>query len=684
MNLGVAYQQQGNLNDAIACYRTALHLKPDLPEGHSNLGYALLLINDYEAASVALAQALSLKPDFLDALKNLAELKFAIGDDTEAVEIYRRCVELSPETLRFRFALGRALQRSERLQEALAAYENCLLIERERSDILVALCSVLVQLGRADEAIIRLLPCIASEPNNTDALLLHAIAIHAIGSVDQAIEILEQALRVNPDELDCLNYLGIYLLESGRVDDAIVHFEKALLISPKLPAVLGNLGNAYRYQGRYDAGLQLLKEAIASDRDSRELYHSLLFHYSIGSEVFAEAGLEAARSYWQVVRGMELPSQQPISQGCSQPKRSMGQGKIRIGILSAELGSHVVSMFISPLLEHYDNSRFELEVISTCRIYDDRSQALASKVNHSYSLQGLNMQEARQKLQQNKYDIILETSGFTKSSGIELLAERCAPVQAHYIGYHATTGLNTMDYFIGDHETVPEEFSPQFSECLWRLPRPWLACSPMSAYPMATSDSTKLIPVLGSFNQLSKIREETLSYWAAAMQQLPTSVLIVKDKATSSAFTVERIKATLANYSIEPERIFFLNLSPTWESHLLHYNLIDVALDATPWSSATTAFDALAMGVPLVAIRGACTSARMSASLVKGLGRNEWIASSPDAYAAVVKRLCSDLPALRSTRAQRQRDALESVLFDGEDMVAALQEAFVSMLSRLN
>jgi predicted O-linked N-acetylglucosamine transferase (SPINDLY family) len=104
-----------------------------------------------------------------------------------------------------------------------------------------------------------------------------------------------------------------------------------------------------------------------------------------------------------------------------------------------------------------------------------------------------------------------------------------------------------------------------------------------------------------------------------------------------------------------------------------------VALDTTPWSSATTGFDALMMGVPLVAIRGGCTAARMSASIVQGLGRPEWIAETPEQFAAIVAELCADLPALRASKQELRRGVQASPLFDGVDLTRHLEQAFLVM-----
>ena len=273
----------------------------------------------------------------------------------------------------------------------------------------------------------------------------------------------------------------------------------------------------------------------------------------------------------------------------------------------------------------------------------------------------------------------VETSGFTANSGIELLAERCAPVQCHYIGYHATTGLDTIDWFIGDAETVPEAFAPQFVERLWRLPRPWLARAADASLPAAAAAADGSGVMFGSFNQLAKVREETLAFWAAALRAVPESRLVVKDRATVDEASCERIRAALGRQGVAPERLLFWHHLGSWQEHMALYNQLDVALDTTPWSSATTGFDAVAMGVPLVAIRGGCTAARMSSAIVRGLGRPEWSAETPAAYGAVVAELCADLPALRAGRQQRQRAALASPLFDPVDLCRSLEQAFEAM-----
>jgi predicted O-linked N-acetylglucosamine transferase (SPINDLY family) len=145
----------------------------------------------------------------------------------------------------------------------------------------------------------------------------------------------------------------------------------------------------------------------------------------------------------------------------------------------------------------------------------------------------------------------------------------------------------------------------------------------------------------------------------------------------------QRLEDRLKAHGVHPGRLTFIAPLPLWRDHVFHYNYLDVALDTTPWSSATTGFEALSMGVPLVAIRGNRMAARMSSSLAKGLGHGEWIGSTPKAYADIVETLCADLSALRKEKATRQQETFASTLFDGPDLANNVINLFSDLISTM-
>ena len=79
-NLGNALKEQGKLDEAVACYRRALELKPDFAEAHNNLGIALKDQGKLDEAVACYRRALELKPDFAEAHDNLGGALEEIGD----------------------------------------------------------------------------------------------------------------------------------------------------------------------------------------------------------------------------------------------------------------------------------------------------------------------------------------------------------------------------------------------------------------------------------------------------------------------------------------------------------------------------------------------------------------------------------------------------------------------------
>lgn len=311
------------------------------------------------------------------------------------------------------------------------------------------------------------------------------------------------------------------------------------------------------------------------------------------------------------------------------------------------------------------------------RRYEKSSEDLIELADSFYSLEGLPTAQAREELRKHEYDLIVDTSGYTRGSGIHLLAERCAPVQAHYIGYHATTGLATIDWFIGDEETASPDIQDQFSERLYRLKRPWLAY-PISQqpFPQAVPLMQTERPVLGAFCQVSKITTKTLDFWAAALTEVPEALLVLKHAGLNDAGIRNHIEARLLDRGVRSSRINFVAPVAEWRDHVDHYNIIDIALDTTPWSSATTGFEALAMGVPIVAIRGNCMAARMSSSIVKGALKPEWAIEDPVEYGKRVADLCEKIQDLRKFKSVNQQEMSSQIIFDGPNLSHLLVQGF--------
>jgi predicted O-linked N-acetylglucosamine transferase (SPINDLY family) len=700
LNLGMALQLEKRTAEAITVLQRAVGLDPQLAEAWNNLGYVLAQDDQPEAAMAAYQRALDLQPGYAMAAQNLSVLLANHGNPQEGEQLLRQLPLAVGQESGVLYHLGEMLRLQGKLEEAQGAYGECLERAPEDAELRMGVGLALLGAGQADHSLTVLLPLLAMRPDDALGLVTVGWCLQELEEVAQAIDLYQRAIVLDPANIRARNLLGICFSGQGVHGEAIRQFRAGLEMEPKDSEIRANLADSLRSQGFLDAAMAEFNRLLEDDPDCSHALAHQLFNCSIGSERLAPLALELSQRFWTLVRGRSNVLVQSSAAASALPAKptftaslSLREGarqslelpevrrdqRLRIGFLSAEIGNHVVASFLFSFLENYDRDHFAVELFAASRRFDATASELAKLADHHWLLDGMEIGRARDLIRSRQLDILVETSGFTADSAIELLAERCAPVQCHYIGYHATTGLDTIDWFIGDAETVPEEFAPQFVEGLWRLPRPWLARQPDATLPPAYSESIEPVAVLGSFNQLAKVREETLRYWAAALQAVPTSRLLLKDRSVADAETRERIVRTLIGHGVASERISFLGFVGGWEDHMATYNRLDVALDSTPWSSATTGFDALAMGVPLVAIRGGCTAARMSASILKGLGRPEWIAETPEQFAAIVAELCADLPALRASKPELRRRVLASPLFDGLDLTRHLEQAFLAM-----
>jgi predicted O-linked N-acetylglucosamine transferase (SPINDLY family) len=257
-------------------------------------------------------------------------------------------------------------------------------------------------------------------------------------------------------------------------------------------------------------------------------------------------------------------------------------------------------------------------------------------------------------------------------------------VQCSYIGYWSTTGLTEMDWYITD-DGYSRGCDSHFSEGLWRLPHVAHCYKGDESLPTSAweSDPTGTI-WLGSFNRYEKIRRETLRLWAKVLHAMPNANLVMVDHLRQETETQQRILAALADCGIDAHRVVFLPPVPggDFSGYMALYDRLDIALDTIPFNSGTTAFDALWMGVPLVALEGDRICGRMAASIVRNLGHPEWAATVEDEYVSIVLALARDVERRKALRKTLRTSMLASELCDGNGLARSLEDAFEAMYDR--
>jgi tetratricopeptide (TPR) repeat protein len=201
VNRGLTLAEQGNLDEAIDCWREALRVRPDLSAVHNNLGVALTQQGDLDEARKSLDEALRLQPDYAEAAYNLGVLFMKQGRHPEAIARFEETLRLQPDHAQAYNGLGLDLYHSGRPGEAA------------------------VMLAQA----VRLVPSFVEAHNNLG--LAHA----ATGRWDLAEASYREALRLDPRCAEAHANLGLLYTDQGRDGEGLACYQVALWLQPDSP-----------------------------------------------------------------------------------------------------------------------------------------------------------------------------------------------------------------------------------------------------------------------------------------------------------------------------------------------------------------------------------------------------------------------------------------------------------------
>ena len=190
-----------------------------------------------------------------------------------------------------------------------------------------------------------------------------------------------------------------------------------------------------------------------------------------------------------------------------------------------------------------------------------------------------------------------------------------APIQATYLGYLTTTGLQEIDYRLIDSYATPDECTEELIE----LPNCYLCYQPFRL-DLATSRHAyeqNGHVTFGSFHRLPKIHSRLIGVWSQILVNAPSSVLLIKTRYLDAPDIQAGILDKFASNGIDADRIVFKGHADSFADHLA---LATMMLDAFPYNSTTITCESLWMGVPVVTLSGDRHLSRIGVSLNTNAG----------------------------------------------------------------
>jgi len=671
--LGAALSGQGKLQEAVASYDKAIQLKPDCAEGYNNRGNALKALGQLDEAMQTFDRAIQLKPDYAGAYSNRGSALKELGRLDEAVASCDKAIQLKPDFALAHSNRGNALTQLGQLDEALKSYGKAIQLKPDFAGAYYNRGVALKDLGLRDKAIENYDKAIQLRPDLAEAYNNRGIALKDLGQLDEAVANYDKAIQLKPDLADAHNNRGVALQDLGQLDEAMQTFDRAIQLKPDYAEAYNNRGNALKELGRLDEALQNYDKAIQLKPGHVKAYSNLLMDLNYTLDLNVINHIAMARKFDEVVTE-KAQIQFSTYQCLPRPER------LRVGFVSGDLRNHPVGYFLESILSSIDSSKIELIAYPTRPKVDDLSERIKPFFSMWKSVYGQNDEAVANLIYADGIHILLDLSGHTAGNRLPMFGYKPSPVQVSWLGYFATTGLNEMDYLIGDPHVTPPQHDSHFTEKVWRLPETrWCFTPPDADVPIAPPPALKQGYVtFGCFNTTTKVNDKVVELWAKVLDAIPNSRLLLKAKQLRDQLVRENIIQRFAALGINSERIS-LEESEDRQKYFAAYNRIDITLDPFPFTGGTTSVESLWMGVPLITLAGDLLISRQGVGVLMNAGLPEWIADDEESYLAKAIIFASDLDKLAKLRASLRAQVLASPLFNAPRFARNFENALLEM-----
>ena len=530
------------------------------------------------------------------------------------------------------------------------------------------------------------------EPKNALHLGRLGKVLLSLRQYDPAQDALRRACVLEPESAQWQSLLGYVLREQNDVDGALAAYSRGCRIDSEnlhcavaeallLPPVYRDADDVRRWRSRFEAGLERLHAQLPSRRRSwdRQVlaleWENFLLAYQGGDDRRLQ---ECYADLLAVLLASAVPAlQAPLALPAVRGRR------IRVGFLSAELRTCTIGDYFSSWLLDLPHDRFEVWCYFTGHLPDELTARLAAGCDRFHALDG--PVEALATAVRGDPPDVLVYPDVGLSSQSNLLANlRLAPVQCAAWGHPVTTGSGQIEYFLSCESMEPGDAAAHYRENLVLLPGLGVSY-PQPPRPAPRTRAHFGLPEQAHLyvcpNRLHKILPDHDALFLDILAADPLAVLVFFDSVAPGqrrAF-IDRLQRGLAARDIAPrQQIKFLPTLPHGEFRSA-LAVADVMLDTPNFSGGSSALDALAAGLPIVALEGRFMRGRQSAAMLRMVGVPELIADDGRRYVELALRVATD---------RRYRDALSDrvmagarALFGRHEPTAALAEALVGLLS---
>jgi len=676
----VRAHQRGEQAAAAAGYARVLEAQPAYAPALHLAGSLAREQGDNALALRSLTAALAAAPDFSDARTLAVQSAIAQHDAESAVALAREGLARNPRDVVLWRGLGHAeLARSNGVAAA-EAFGNALLLAPVDGETHYNRGVALQMAGNTVEAARAYQRALTFRPDFVAADFNLGVLFQLQGQNAAAAAAYKQVLASHKDHVAAHKNLGEVLFASGHFDAWVENFRRFEMYCPNALPLVAQALEVYQYLGdfakieQYLEGLRNERFPATSDVELVDALEELLF-LLLNFDVEPEMLLRLGETYDQAaghVYGSPLPR-----------REQRRPGKLRIGYLSADLRNHVMGKMMWHAIERHDRDRFALYFYSTAPVRDGWTEKFVGIATRFAMVATMHELAAADEIVLDDLDLLVDLSTHTQGARPGILAQKPARVQMTHVASCGAVSLSAIDFKLTDRfADVPEnqtfhlETLLPMEGCVY----PFRRVAPAVTHPFqrARHGIKPETVVIGAFVRLQKLSRRCLTLWRDVLERIPNALLAFSPNDARLRPYYTRVAAAAG---IAPARLLFLPQGRDEAENQARYGIVDFTLDTMPYGGVNGTLEALAMGVPVVTLKGRKHGERSGYSILSNLGVGQTIAESGREYIQIAFRLATDAAFMREVRAAIQVGLEHSALADSAAHTRHLEAAYLNALS---
>lgn len=700
--VGLAWSGLNELDKAVTAFQAAMQCGFSTPYVIFNLANCYRTLKQFEMAHQCYAQALELFPDFVECQHNLALLYKDQGLEQQALQQLRRLLLLMPDYYQASFTIAEVHRERYRFAEAIAAYRMSLEAKPDFCDAWNNLGLTQSALEQYESAIHSYQQALTIESTfkqarqNLAQLLVnrrrHQEALAEYQLFDQ--------LNLNDYER-VLSYQGKVncLLELDRENDALQLASQWTDARVQLFAKLYVVPVLYRdehhiqcVRERWQEAAQQLRTALDGLKCDDPDYNLLYAHVWSLSNFYLAYQLKNDRPlqelYAQILSVILRPRLGAFMDSL-QPQPLVNRPK-RVGVISPHLNNHNGSIWILGwLASMVDDPNYELYTYNITDKFDSGTRRfMAISKYRNILLAPDSIEQSLQVVRDDALDVLFFTDiGMHPSSKI-ISVMRLAPVQIQGWGHPVTSGSPSMDFYFSGEGMETDQSADHYSESLYLLPHIGLNYE----RPVYSGDASLLFdkydlplsrPILSSMQSTFKYHPSYDWVFSEIAARCPDCLITMVTHMGSDSVSKRLLQRMTPHFERRGLTISdHIRILPrlSYDDYLGFFQVSNHVLDTIGWNGGNSSLQALSLGCPVITLPTEFMRGRHTVAMLKRIGLQELIASSPEKYVELSVRLATD-PAFRRQMADQIKLNANALFMDYEVSVAVRRgiDSFVEM-----